>query len=186
MNDSRNTVSESRFESPQYIEFDDAANKITLLTGGLPYHRRVGYSKLDTVLIPVNESQRTFRFGIGIDLKNPLQSAMDFQLPIQAHSVSSDAGQADRGFFFHFDQRQLTATDWCPLTDAAGKISGVRIRLLECMSRPGKVTITAIRDIVKAQRTNFMNQLESESTIEAGKACFEFGANDYFQVELHW
>lgn len=54
---------------------------VTLLCAGLPFHRRYGLRRMDTVLVTKNESARSFRFGVGLDLPNPLAEAQRFLSP---------------------------------------------------------------------------------------------------------
>ena len=54
---------------------------LTILSGGLPFFRRYGLRRMDAVLIPKNESARRFRFGVGVDLTDPLGAAQTFLAP---------------------------------------------------------------------------------------------------------
>ncbi|MFZ5832233.1 MAG: hypothetical protein ACOY3P_19280, partial [Planctomycetota bacterium] len=58
----------NRIESPHFVEIRLPKSRVTVLTGGLPYHRRYGFRKLDTLLIVPGERARRCGFGIGIDL----------------------------------------------------------------------------------------------------------------------
>ena len=70
-----------RLESPHCIDIRPAKTRITLLTGGLPYHRRVGGRKLDTLLLVAGESCRSFRLGIGVGLPHPHACGARFSRP---------------------------------------------------------------------------------------------------------
>ena len=185
VNGSPNAVPENRFEAPQFIEIDDAANRVLVLTNGLPYHRRVGYRQLDSILISANESVRKFRFGIGINVKNALQSALDFSSPVSVFKNSTRQSKSRSAFLFHFDHRSIVATNWEPVI-GDGKVIGVRVRLLETQNRDGQVSITAPYEIQKASRIDFAGKLVSDGKIKDGNAEFDFVANAYFQVELIW
>ena len=186
VNGSGNSVSENRFEAPQYIEIDDASNRVAVLTNGLPFHRRVGYRQLDSILITANERERKFRFGVGINVKNPLQSAIEFSTPPVCLQGTSGNRKSSTAFLFHFDNRGIVATDWETMMGDDGKSRGVRIRLLESMNRDGKVAITAPFEILNATRVDFSGNLVSDGKIENGNAVFDFVANAWFQVELMW
>ena len=184
VNDTRNPVSENKFEAPQFIEIDDASSRITLLTNGLPYHRRVGYRKLDSLLIVSGESRQRFRYGIGVGIENPNQQAADFAT--SCATVECPAGDSKSAFLFHFDQRSVMATDWEAISNDQGECIGARIRILECKGRSGTLQITAPYDVIRCHRTNFNRQVETDGKVDKGKGVFDFGANDYFQVELFW
>ena len=68
----------AQVESPQFVESRGEAGRTTILTAGLPYHRRRGLRKLDSLLIVRGERARQFRFGIGIDLGQPMAAALEF------------------------------------------------------------------------------------------------------------
>ncbi len=186
VNGSPNTTPENRFEAPQYVEIDDAENCVTVLTNGLPYHRRVGYRHLDSILMTANESARRFRFGIGVNIKNPFQSAIEFATPQPVFKTTTSKTKSHSAFLFHFDNRCIVATNWEAIQSADGQVSGVRLRLLETQNRSGQVTITAPFEIQKAAQTDFTGKLVNDGKIADGNAVFDFVANAYFQVELIW
>ncbi len=57
-----------RFEAPQFIEVESYKTRTTILTAGMPYHRRIGKRMLDCLLRTRGESSTKFRLGIGIDV----------------------------------------------------------------------------------------------------------------------
>ena len=90
----------------------------TLLCGGLPYHRRPGPRKLDTLLVTRGETARTFRLGIAIDVPNPLAAALGFLAPPLV-LPDQPPMPTPTGWLFHLDCRNVLATDWEPLSAAA-------------------------------------------------------------------
>ena len=70
-----------RLEAPYFIDVRCEKTNTTILTGGLPYHRRFGLRKLDTLLIVSGEAQRKFRLGIGVDEAYPYAAASEFLAP---------------------------------------------------------------------------------------------------------
>lgn len=79
-------------ESPEMLELrwrgdrfwnEHLHESLSLFFGGLPFYRRVPPRKLDAILIPHgeiahNESTRSFRWGIGVDLDAPMQHSINF------------------------------------------------------------------------------------------------------------
>ena len=57
-------------ESPYFIEIPGEAGRTAVLAAGLPYHRRCGLRKLDSLLLVQGETARRFRLGIAIDRRN--------------------------------------------------------------------------------------------------------------------
>ena len=54
-------------EAPHYLDVRSPRTRLTILPGGLPYHRRYGLRKLDTLLVVAGETARKFRLGIGVE-----------------------------------------------------------------------------------------------------------------------
>ena len=119
-----------RIESPQFLDIRRAGQRTTLLCGGLPYHRRLGERKLDTLLVVRGETARSFRLGLGIDLPHSAAAAIGFISPPLVL-----AGQPQppipTGWLFHLDCRNVLATHWEPLDDggdvAVAGDGGVRV-----------------------------------------------------------
>jgi alpha-mannosidase len=102
-----------QFESPRYVDIRRGKQHTTILTGGLPYHRRFG-RRLDTLLSTRGETARSFRLGIGIDLPNPTAAALAFLVP---PLVLADQPQppTPTGWLFHLDCPNVLAMHWGPL-----------------------------------------------------------------------
>ena len=64
-----------------FLDIRCAGRRTTLLCGGLPYHRRLGDRKLDTLLVVRGETARSFRLGVGIDVPHPVAAAIEFLSP---------------------------------------------------------------------------------------------------------
>ncbi len=63
VNQLRERAEAKRLEAPNYIDIDDDGRHTTLLTGGLPFHRRTDARMLDSLLIVAGERARTFEHG---------------------------------------------------------------------------------------------------------------------------
>ena len=77
----RSEIYAPKIQSPNFVEIENLDYSITLLPGGLPYHQRINRRQLDTLLIVGDEKSRSFKIGIGVDLKYPLKSAIDRVCP---------------------------------------------------------------------------------------------------------
>jgi len=109
----------TRLEAPHYVDIHAGEggvlggppHRTTLLCDGLPYHRRFGMRKLDTILVVRGERARRFRLGIGIDPPHPMAAALERWLP----PLELPVGQApamDSGWLFHLDCRHALVTHW--------------------------------------------------------------------------
>lgn len=186
VNQSRHVTSAKRFESPHYVEIDDGSCKIALLTGGAAFHRKIGYRMLDTLLVVKGEQCRTFRMGIGVGLKNPIQDALNlFSPPIVIEQQAPATLPATSGWLFHVDARSVLATDWEPLQRDGG-VRGFRVRLLETAGRSVKARLSSFRPATAARRTDFTGSVVGECEIEDGKIGFELKPRQWTQIEADW
>ena len=176
--------SEGKFlEAPHFIDIRSPRTQLTVLPGGLPYHRRYGLRKLDTLLVVPGETARRFRLGIGVDVKYPAHAAMDF-LAMPGELVLRGARPADSwGWLFHLDARNVLATRWEPLF-AEGKATGFRVRLLETEGRSVALGLRSFRPVASARKTDFLGEVQSELSVEEDQVNVEIGPREWIQVEV--
>lgn len=103
-------------EAPHFVDVRTSEGRTTLLCNGLPYHRRFGLRRLDTLLVVRGETARTFRLGIGLDLPHPVHAALDGLLPPVVLPVAGPA-PSPGGWLFHLDHRNVLITHWEPLSE---------------------------------------------------------------------
>jgi alpha-mannosidase len=98
-------------EAPQFLDLRLDSAHTTIFTAGLPYHRRLGPHKLDTLLLVRGETSRKFRLGIGLDLPHPAPVAMEFLTP-DLIRPQSPPPSSPVGWLFHLDAKNVVATHW--------------------------------------------------------------------------
>jgi alpha-mannosidase len=186
VNLTRHATKARRLEAPHYIEIDDGGGRTTILTGGLPYHRRQGGRMLDSLLIVRGETARRFRMGVGIDLKHPLQEALGLLTPdICLHQTAAPPSPTRNGWLFHLDARNVTATGWEPIR-RDGRTVGVRVRLLETAGRPAKPTLSAFRPIRSARRVDLDGKPLRDCSLQDGSVHLHLSAHQWIQLEAFW
>ena len=57
-----------------YVEVRGVKSRLAILCGGMPYHIRIGDTRLDTLLLAAGDRQHQFEFGIAVDHPQPLQA----------------------------------------------------------------------------------------------------------------
>ncbi len=171
-------------ESPLFVEIRSEKTQTTLLTGGLPYHRRFGLRKLDTLLVVRGESARVFRFGIGIDLPHPVSAAMEFLAP-QCVVEGKMPATPSSGWLFHVDAKNVVATDWEPLS-ADGQLVGFRARLLETEGRAGRVGLRSFRPVESARRVDFTGRELTALSADGDLVTMNAKAHEWIQVEVRF
>ncbi|MEM7786021.1 MAG: hypothetical protein AAF623_21920, partial [Planctomycetota bacterium] len=187
-NESRYDVTSDWFHATHFFEILQAENKVTFLTGGLPYHRRVSRRMIDTILVCGCESTKEFSFRIGIDLPYSYAAAVDMMSPV-IQIPGPVSGSADAtSWLFHLNCKNVIATYWEPLQQD-GRWAGVTIRLRETEGRGGKLRISCPHPIAIGQKCNFVGSFicslevrdEDPSQIE-----IDFGRFEFFEITLNW
>jgi alpha-mannosidase len=181
VNQVRQATTQKQFEAPHYIDLVGAKQNTTILTGGLPFHRRYEDRMLDTLLITRGERQRKFRFGIGVDLTHPLHEAIGIlSTPFVTASVPQPASGSS-GWLAHLSSRNVIATSLGPL-DENGRITGLRMRLLETDGRPAKVVVSVFRPVKSAATVDFLGNKMADCTIEEGKIKLDLSSYEWTEL----
>lgn len=171
-----------RLESPEFVEIRSDQLRTAILTGGLPYHRRMGMRMLDTLLIARGETARRFELGIGIDVPNPFTAATELlRPPLVLKEVPRPITRA--GWFFHVDVRNVIATDWEPLLDGS-QVQGFRVRLLETQGRSARAHLQCFRAVESAHWTDFLGNALNTLITKDDTVDVHMGAYEWAQVEV--
>jgi alpha-mannosidase len=175
-----------RFEAPQYTEIADAKTRTTILTGGLPYHRRHEYRKLDTILLVRGDTGRKFTLGIGVELAEPLHEALSLVMPPTLLARTSPPPlPATSSWLFHLDSKHFVATHWAPLV-LEGRVAGFRIRVAEIGGRAGQVKLSAFRPVTRARICNLRGESPTDATVDEGRVVLDLAASEWLEVEAEW
>jgi len=171
----------AQLEAPHFIDLRLGKVCTTILTAGLPYHRRLGLRKLDTLLVVRGERARSFQLGIGVDLRYPLPAALDLLAP-QTISAASTPPLSASGWLFHLDARNVIATRWEPVR-SAGRACGFRVRLLETEGRKVRRGLRSFRPLESARKTDFRGDAQTELSVEDDRIEIQIGSHEWVQVE---
>ena len=174
-----------RLEAPRFVDIRSHKARVTILSGGLPYHRRFGLRKLDTLLIVAGETARRFRLGIGIDLPRPVAAAADFLAPATVVGQTAAPPMNPSGWLFHLDARGVIATAWQPLEED-GRLVGFATRLLETDGRNTRCHLRCFRPMGQAETTDFRGEDRSDLTVENDRISIDIAAHEWLQVEARW
>jgi alpha-mannosidase len=187
----------TQIESPHFVDICLDKQRTTLLCGGLPYHRRQGLRKLDTILAVRGETARSFRLGIGIDVPNPSAAALEFLAP-PLLLPDQPPPPAPAGWLFHLDRRNVLATHWeaslaVSATDnsreltAPGRIAkqtAFRVRLLETDGRGVTLGLRCFRPVASAEKTNPGDVPSVPLVVEGDKIEIPIGPHQWIEVEV--
>ena len=173
-----------QLETPHFIDVRSDKVRTTLLCGGLPYHRRFGLRKLDTLLVVRGETARRFRLGIGIDLPHPTPAAIGFLAPQTVH-FGRTPPPAPSGWLFHLDARNVLATRWEPVL-AEGNVDGVRVRLLETDGRRTQLHLRCFRPVKSAGKILWGDTPPDELPVKDDQVTIDLGPHEWVEVEARF
>lgn len=168
-------------ESPQFIDIRASRTRLTVLPGGLPYHRRFGFRKLDTLLIVQGETARRFRLGIAVDAPQPARAAVDFSLAGNDLVGRSASPANPSGWLFHLPAKEVIATHWEPIAQD-GRAVGFSVRLLEIGGRHARAALQSFRSVASARKVDFLGQTVSELPVKADRITIELGPHEWTEV----
>lgn len=195
-------VGQDRFESTHYIEIADDDTRTTVVTHGLPFHRKIGRRMCDSLLIVEGEARRQFRFSIAFEQPYPLQAALDAMTP--AVVVPTDVGPprcGATGWFLHVDAPNVQLsrlTDLLdePRTDAAAWElsdslvppigSGFAVRLQETEGRQQSVSLRCFRTPLSVRLRDFIGRTTSQPQIVGDVVQFTMSPFEIADLELRF
>ena len=203
--ETRDEITSDWFTATNFVEIVQDDHRLVMLTGGLPYHRRASRRMMDSLLIVGNETQRSFAFGIGVDVGHSMAAAVDWLSPVicveseshgdsNTHENDGSVVTANKsGWLFHFNCKNILVTWWQPCFNGeSGKDdqwSGVQLRLRETEGRAGTLSIRCPQPIASGERVNFGGDFLQSLKVaqdDDTKLELEFGRFDYLQISIHW
>lgn len=185
-NQTRQKANRKRLDAPLYIEINNGEMQTTILTGGLPYHKRIGDRMLDTLLYVRGERQKKFHLGLGVDLPQPHNEALGLLAPATLAYQNASAPQSgDSSWLFHIDARSVVATHWEPISEG-DKVVGVRVRLLETGGRAARARLSAFRPVRSARTMDFTGESRGECQLNEGRVQLELSPGEWIELEVLW
>jgi alpha-mannosidase len=195
----------TQMEAPHLIDIRGEKAHTTLLCGGLPYHRRYGTRKLDTLLLVRGETCRRFRLGLGLDLPQPMAAATAFLAPRAVAAGCARPANA-AGWLFHLDARGVLATHWEPVLEGGGqwegesprtasggfsepdeaRITGFRVRLLEIDGRSITVGLRSFRAVQSAKKLSRPSEPPTDLPVEGDRIALALGPHEWAEIEARF
>jgi alpha-mannosidase len=173
-----------RIESPEWVEISDGVQTITCFALGLPFHRRVGESWLDTLMVVAGEEQRRFQFALGLDQPFPTKAALGVLFAGRtsiAHLPYNPP--TPQGWFLHVAAKNILVTHVEP---SAAPNAGVRLRLLETEGQETQTSLSAFRPFSSAQISDFRGNPAGVLSVADGRVQFDIGPHGWIQIEAAW
>jgi alpha-mannosidase len=178
-------ASSKRLVAPEYIEIE-SEKKTTLLTGGLPYHRRVGRRFLDSILVVSGETCRSFQVGIGVDLDHSQIAAQQFQQPpMYAVDSQGEPSGHNSSSLLHLGARNLVVTHWQTVLEGEAVV-GLQARIMETAGRSVRTKLATFRPVVSAVQQNLDGSPLGECNVEDGQVILDMTGHEWLQIELRF
>ncbi len=154
-------TSQTRPETPDFLELRTGKQNTVIFPGGLPFHQRNGGRMLDVLLITEGETATTFDLGIGLDREQPTQTALGIATPpVSVRCPQGPPHVGATGWLFHLDASNLMLSSLRPAADGA---DGVVATLLETTGQGGQASFRCVRNPARA----FVQDLRGNSLIDA-------------------
>jgi hypothetical protein len=177
-------TSQTRPESPDYLELRSGRQSTILFPGGLPFHQRQGARMLDLILVPEGETEQVFDIGLGLDRDYPMQTALGMITPVPVLPVAKGPPHVGAaGWLFHLDAPNLLLTSLRPSPAGA---DSVLARLLECSGHTGQAELRCARDPRRAVLTDAQGAPLSEASTNGDAVLFEVMAGDLVQLRVEF
>jgi len=208
-------TAEERIESLHYLEIATPEQRTTILTPGLPFHRKTGPRMIDTLLVVPRETERKFRFTIAVDQDYPMQAALDaLAAPVVVPVKNGPPKSGTAGWFFHLATKQvqvlqmlpvLEKTSDQPATDGtngthktdtsheshpreitANPTCGLALRLVETEGRPVCARLRCFRSPVTARQRDLAGNSICELTTDGDAVLVDLSAFEIADIEIHF
>lgn len=176
-------VYQEKIVAPNYIEVLSGTGKLSLLTCGLPFHRRSSRRTLDSLLAVTGEQQKRFRFAVAVDAASSMATASLANSPVYASNSPAIANRP--GWMFHLSSPNVIVTSMRPVFES-GKYIGVVLRIQETEGRPGELKIRCPFRLKRATRQKFIGEPLFELPADDDTATCNFLELQYFEVKLCW
>ncbi len=183
-NEIADQVFQEKFSAPNFVEVRTQNSKLSLLPGGLPFHRRSHRRMLDTLLIVEHENRRRFQIALAVDAPTSAGAATSYLAPLFIAETEVDS--TNNGWLFHLNCKNIVLVGIDPKLDAQGSVVGVTMRLQESEGRAGDLTISCPHRVSSAKRIDLLGESLFDLKTDRDAVHVGFLAFQFFQVAIHF
>jgi hypothetical protein len=177
-------TSQTRPETPDYLELRSSRSSTLLLPAGLPFHQRHGDRMLDIILIPEGETERRFEIGLALDRENPMQTAFGMVSPVSMVPTAKGPPHIGAaGWLFHLDSPNLLLTSLRPAADGA---DAILVRLLECHNHTTSAELRCARNPRRAVLLDARGDFLLDASTSGDAVLFDVPAGDLVQLRIEF
>ncbi len=171
-------IANSPFFGPELIEVDDAEHRIYLTFAGIPIHRRVDMSFLDTLLPIDRKGVCEQRWQVAVDWPRPYQSYLESL--DKPWLVGDNAGALQAGSGVWFAQANVSNVRIDPLSSQ----DRLRIMLHETMGKEGRAKLSFFRDAKTAARVDHQGNIIEDLQIDNGQVLVDLKPNEISYLDI--
>ena len=195
-------IGHERFESPHYIEIADDDTRTTILTHGLPFHRKTGRRMADSLLVVEGETRRRFQFSIAFESKYPQQAALDAMTSLFVIPTENGPPRCgSTGWFLNVDAPNVQLSRLTDLmdeprsevasweqTESVGSPtgSGFAVRLQETEGRRQSVALRCFRSPLQVRQRDFTGRTSAQPSIDGDIVRVELSPFEITDIELRF
>jgi alpha-mannosidase len=171
---------------PSLLEIDEADHREYLLPNGISRHRRLDERFLDS-LLPTENGEGEFWFGIGLDLPRPRQTCMDhFSNSFSIEDPSTELQAGPSAWFVQCTPSQIHVELVASLGHPGKPPQGMRIRLQDHAGRPTVASVDLFRKPQKASTIDSAGKAWTDLVIEDQKVKVPLKAHESAMVDILW
>ncbi|NIP85337.1 MAG: hypothetical protein GTO03_07165 [Planctomycetales bacterium] len=174
-----------RLEAPHYLELRSGPLRTALLTGGVPYHQRIGEAQLDSLLVVPGETANQFQLAVGINLARPQATALEMQVAQPLLSIDRVPPRECSAWLFHLDTTRVLITGVRVLEGIAPR-GGVRLRLQEVCGRAVRAGLHAFGNLEGARKVDFLGNPLARLQPVGNVVMIDLRGHEACEVELLW
>jgi hypothetical protein len=175
-------TSQSRPETPDFLEVRLGRQNTVIFPGGLPFHQRHGGRMIDVLLLCPGEQTQTFDLALGLDREYPMQTALGLATP--APVVALEQGPPPvgaEGWLFHLDAPNLLLTSLRPAPEGA---PGIVARLWEISGFGGQAELRCFRNPQRALLRDALGMPQMEASTQGDAVLLDVGRHDLVQLHI--
>jgi hypothetical protein len=182
VNGMSSVTSQSRPETPDYLEIRLGRQNTVIFPGGLPFHQRHGGRMIDVLLSCPGEQTQTFDLAIGLDRDYPMQTALGLATPAPVTATTQGPPHVGaEGWLFHLDVPNLLLTSLHPALEGA---PGIVARLLEIGGFGGQAELRCVRDPQRALLLDALGRPQMDVSTQGDAVLLDVGRYDLVQLRI--
>ncbi len=175
-------TTQTRPETPDFLDLRLGPTSTTILPGGLPFHQRHGSRMLDLIMVTPGETATTFDLALMLDRDYPAQTALGLVTPVPVIPTRKGPPHVGAsGWLFHLDVPNLLMSSFRPAPEGG---DGVVARFMECADHSGSAELRCVRNPLRVQSLDGLGQALAELRMEEDTAHLDYLASELFQVQI--